>query len=149
MQLQSLTKMQKAYCEWYVNLQDKREAYRRAGYKASKPTTIDQEANRMHKNPKIIAYIKYLMDKMPKDRVADAQEVCAFLTRVMRGEEKDAFGLDVSMQDRLKAADGLAKRYQLYTNRVEADVKAAVTIVNDLADDDDAAPANNDGKANG
>lgn len=130
-----LTQKQKAYCQWFVKLQDKREAYRRAGYKASKPTTIDREISRMHMNPKITGYIKELMEGMPKDIVASAEEVCAFLTSVMRGEVKDAFGLDVSMQDRLKAADGLAKRHQLYAKKVEVDTKAAVTIVNDLADD--------------
>jgi phage terminase small subunit len=55
----------------------------------------------------------------------------------MRGKEKDAFGLDPSLQDRLKAADQLAKRYQLFSNKVEVDggQQMIVQFVEDLVDD--------------
>ena len=130
-----MTEMQKRYCEYYVQTQNKREAYKRAGYKTKNDKVADVEAHRLHKKPQIISYIKELMSSMPRDRVADAEEVCAFLTSVMRGEAKDAFGLDVSMQDRLKAADGLAKRLQLYTQKAQVETTATVTIINDLTDD--------------
>ena len=44
----------------------------------------------------------------------------------MRGEEKDQFGLDASLQDRTKAAELLGKRYRLFTEKIEADVNATV-----------------------
>lgn len=42
--------------------------------------------------------------------MADMQEVMIFYTSVMRGEVRDAFGLECSLSDRLKAADALMKR---------------------------------------
>ena len=44
----------------------------------------------------------------------------------MRGEEKDQFGLDPSLQDRNKAAEMLGKRYRLFTEKVEANVDQVV-----------------------
>lgn len=54
----------------------------------------------------ITSRIKAIQDR----RVADATEILAFYTKVMRGQELDAFGMDTSIADRIKAADSLAKR---------------------------------------
>ena len=48
---------------------------------------------------------------MEKELMADVNEVLKFYTSVMRGDEKDQFGLDASLSDRLKAADSLMKRF--------------------------------------
>lgn len=47
----------------------------------------------------------------------------------MRGEEKDQFGLDVSIQDRTKAAELLGKRYRLFTDKVQVEGVVPVMIV--------------------
>lgn len=53
-------------------------------------------------------------------RVADADEVLLFLSRTMRGEVKDQFGLDASLQDRIKAAQELMKRYAVADMRQQS-----------------------------
>ena len=45
-----------------------------------------------------------MIEERQDNLIAKTDEVLAYLTRVMRGEEKDAFGLDVSIADRTKAA---------------------------------------------
>ena len=45
----------------------------------------------------------------------------------MRGQEKDSFGLDASLQDRTKCAELLGKRYGTFKEKVE--VNGAVPIV--------------------
>lgn len=45
----------------------------------------------------------------------------------MRGEEKDQFGLDASLQDRTKAAELLGKRYRLFVDKVEQKVNVNST----------------------
>ena len=50
----------------------------------------------------------------------------------MRGEEKDQFGLDPSLQDRTKAAELLGKRYRLFTEKVEVEGVQQVQIVDDI-----------------
>ena len=52
----------------------------------------------------------------------------------MRGEEKDQFGLDASLQDRTKAAELLGKRYRLFTEKIEVDGVQQVQIVDDIDD---------------
>ena len=50
----------------------------------------------------------------------------------MRGEEKDQFGLDASLQDRNKAAENLAKSYGMFINKIEANVDATVNSTSKL-----------------
>ena len=51
------------------------------------------------------------MQPTEEKRVASADEVLQFLTDVMQGRIKDQFGLDASLQDRIKAGQELMKRY--------------------------------------
>ena len=50
--------------------------------------------------------------------VASSQEVMDFLTKVMRGEVQDQFGLEAPVSERIKAADLLAKRTIDIDNRM-------------------------------
>ena len=49
--------------------------------------------------------------------VASTDEVLRFYSAVMRGQEKDQFGLDASLTDRIKAANSLMKRYAVADDR--------------------------------
>lgn len=60
--------------------------------------------------PEIVAYIEERTRPTEEKRIATGDEVMEFFTKVMKGEIKDAFGLDPSLQDRLNAAKELAKR---------------------------------------
>ena len=44
--------------------------------------------------------------------IATAEEVMQYLTRVMRGEEKDQFDIDASIADRTAAAKELNRRFK-------------------------------------
>ena len=54
--------------------------------------------------------IRYRLDLLKKETIADADEVMQYFTRVMRNEEKDQFGLDAPLVERTRAATELAKR---------------------------------------
>lgn len=54
--------------------------------------------------------ISYRLELMKKETIADAEEVMQYFTKVMRGEEKDQFGLDAPLSERTAAARELAKR---------------------------------------
>lgn len=54
--------------------------------------------------------ISYRLSLLKKESIADADEVLQYFTRVMRGQEKDQFGLDAPLAERTKAAQELAKR---------------------------------------
>lgn len=104
----ALTPKQKAFADYYIKTGNASEAARKAGYSEKTAPFIGAENL---KKPQISAYIAERLKPTEKKRIADADEVIAFYTAVMRGEVKDQFGLDASLSDRLKAGDSLMKRY--------------------------------------
>lgn len=52
----------------------------------------------------------YRIEEMEKTAIADANEIMAYFTSVMRGEVADQFGLDAPLSERTSAAKELAKR---------------------------------------
>ena len=54
--------------------------------------------------------ITWRLDQLKKETIADADEILQYFTKVMRGEEKDQFGLDAPLSERTNAAKELARR---------------------------------------
>lgn len=103
-----LTPKQKAFADFYIECGNATEAAKKAGYSENSAYSIGDENLR---KPVISAYIEERMKQQEASRVATADEVLRFYTSVMRGEVKDAFGLEAGLAERLKAADSLSKRY--------------------------------------
>lgn len=102
-----LTPKQKAFADYYIELGNATEAARRAGY--SEKTARAMGAENLTK-PNILEYIKQRTTPTEKKRIASGDEVLQFFTRVMYGEEKDAFGLEVSVSDKISAGREILKR---------------------------------------
>lgn len=82
------------------------EAYRAAGYKDAGTG----DGAKMLKNPVIAEEIEHRFDLTKDESIATAKEIMQYYTRVMRGEEKDQFGLDAPLGERTGAAKELMKR---------------------------------------
>lgn len=121
--VKKLTPKQKAFADYYIELGNATEAYIKAGYNKKGARA---NSARLIANDSIKQYIDERLSKIEDERIAKGEEVLQYLTKVMRGEEKDQFGLDASLQDRTKAAELLGKRYRLFTEKIEADVNATV-----------------------
>ena len=65
---------------------------------------------RLLSKPYIYEEICYRIEELDKSAVADATEIMSYFTKVMRGQEKDQFGLDAPLSERTSAAKELAKR---------------------------------------
>lgn len=65
---------------------------------------------RVLKRDYIYEELMFRLEELDKESVADANEVMQYFTKVMRGEEKDQFGLDAPLSERTSAAKELAKR---------------------------------------
>ena len=125
-----MSEKQKAFCDFYIESLNATQAAKDAGY--SDKTARSTGCENLTK-PNIKEYIDLRLAELEEQRIANAEEVLQYLTRVMRGEEKDAFDLDASLQDRTKAAELLGKRYKLFTEKQEITGKMeTVTIVNDI-----------------
>lgn len=136
-----LTPKQKAFADYYIELGNATEAAIRAGYNKK---TARQIGSMNLTKVDIKQYIEERLEKIEDARIAKGEEVLQYLTKVMRGEEKDQFGLDPSLQDRTKAAELLGKRYRLFVDKVEQKVDATVnstakldSILNQLGDEEE------------
>lgn len=118
-----LTPKQKAFADYYIETGNATESAIRAGYNKK---TARQIGSMNLTKVDIKAYIEERLKEIESKRIADGKEVLEYLSKVMRGEEKDQFGLDASLQDRTKAAELLGKRYRLFTEKVEMDSKQTI-----------------------
>lgn len=88
----------------------------KAGY--SKRTAYSA-GNRLLKKVEVRQYIDERLAEMKESSIADTNEVMQFLSSTMRGDIPDQFGLDPALNDRLKAAELLGKRYKMFTDKQE------------------------------
>ena len=131
-----MTAKQRRFCEEYVKDMNGTAAAKRAGYSAK---TAMQIAGQLMDRPHIRSYVDELVGNIRSNNIAEAEEVMAFLSAVMRGEEVEEIPLGIGMgnqelvkkgisgKDRVKAAELLGKRYALFTDKVAVD--GAVPIV--------------------
>ena len=147
-----MTPKQKRFCDEYLIDCNAVEAARRAGYKgqtcvnASRwldPNSTEKYNIEMHK------YIQDRLEEMQSKTIASATEVMQYLTSVLRGNETEemivvegmgdgcssARRIDkaVGARDKIKAAELLAKRYGLLTDKVG--IEGVVPVV--ISGDDD------------
>lgn len=122
---QELTKKERIFADEYVKTTNGTQSAITAGYSEK---TASVTASKMLRKPKVRQYIDAIMNERSKDTIATADEVLEYLTRVVRGEEKDAFGLDVSVADKTKAAELLGKRHMLFTDKVKLSAEVEIDI---------------------
>ena len=104
----NLTIKQQKFIDFYIERGNATEAAELAGYSKKTAKQIGSE-----NLSKLDSYIKVRMKELESKRIASAEEVLEYFTKVMRGEEKDQFGLDASLRDRNNAAKCLAQRHGL------------------------------------
>lgn len=123
--MDKMTEKQKAFCDYYIETGNATESAIKAGYSKKTAKVIGSENLT---KPYLKQYIDERLAKIEDARIAKGEEVLQYLTKVMRGEEKDQFGLDASLQDRTKAAELLGKRYRLFVDKIESDSNVNVVF---------------------
>lgn len=88
----------------------------KAGYSER---TAYSAGNRLLKKVDVRQYIDERLAEMQESSIADTNEVMQFLSSTMRGDIPDQFGLDPALNDRIKAAELLGKRYKMFTDKQE------------------------------
>lgn len=112
----NLNPKQKAFADFYIETGNASEAARKAGY-SQKNANVN--GPRLLAHAGIKEYINNRMAELESRRAMTADEVMLFYSAVVRGEVKDQFGLEVSVADRIKAADSLMKRFNAITPKAE------------------------------
>ena len=143
-----MTGKQKRFAEEYLVDCNATQAAIRAGY--SEKTAYSQ-GERLLKNVEVKNWIDEQLTQMQGNTIADAKEVMEYLTSVLRGESRGTELVIESVGDymsearevekapsekeKLKAAELLAKRYGLLTDKVNLESAVPVVIVDDVAED--------------
>ena len=137
-----MTPKQEKFCvEYLVDLNGAQAAIR-AGYAT---TRADATAYNLLRNIEIKKRIDELRRKEFKATIATAEEAEAFLARAMRGEieeevvvtegvgegcsEARIIKKSISAKDRIKAAELIGKRNQLFTDKVKVDSTVPIVII--------------------
>lgn len=124
-----LTEKQKRFIDYYIETANATESAKRAGYSSKTAKNIGAE-----NLTKLNYFIQERLQQLENNRIASQDEVLQYLTKVMRGEEKDQFGLDASLQDRTKCAELLGKRYGTFKEKVEVAGNIPVVITDDITE---------------
>lgn len=133
-------KQQRFADEYLIDLNATQAAIR-AGY--SKKTAKEQ-GSRLLSNVNIKTYISERMKEKEKELIADQDEVLKYLTNVLRGKSQSEIVVVENIGDftsearliqkapdekeRLKAAELLGKRYNLFSDKMKVDVAMPVVI---------------------
>ena len=124
-----LTEKQKRFIDYYVETANATESAKKAGYSFKTAKNIGAE-----NLTKLNYFIQERLQQLEDNRIASQEEVLQYLTKVMRGEEKDQFGLDASLQDRTKCAELLGKRYGTFKEKVDVTGNIPVGIQDDITE---------------
>lgn len=126
---EKLTEKQKRFIDYYIETANATESAKRAGYSEKTAKNIGAE-----NLTKLNFFIQKKLEEKEEDRIASQDEVLEYLTKVMRGELKDQFGLDASLQDRTKCAELLGKRYGTFKEKVDVNGSIPVVIEDDITE---------------
>lgn len=125
-----LNDKQKLFIEYYLQCLNASEAARKAGYSEASAGLTGVRLKQQ-----LAPYIEERLEKGKRAKaIADTNEILEMLTKIARGEEKDAFGLDTSNQDKLKALELLGKANQLYVDKVKQETNLDINV--NLVDDE-------------
>jgi len=117
--LKKLTIKEKAFCREYAKTGNGLQSIKKAGYRYKTDNSATNAASMLLRKPLISAEITRLMEKKEEHAIMSATEVMEMFTKIANGEIKDQFGLDASLNDRLKALQELAKRTVDIENRIK------------------------------
>jgi len=135
------------FCNEYIaNGQNATQAYLKA-YPSCKYDTARNKSSILIAKTNVRAYIDANLQEMIDESIADAKETMQIITALARGEiseEKPCFNpmqggfekikVDTAPRDRAKAAELLAKRYSLLTDK--HDITNDIVISVDIDDED-------------
>ena len=135
--MKSLTLKQKQFADEYIRTGNAYQSAINVGYSEK---YAKARSHKMLENVGINQYIDDNLEIIQKESIAEADEIMRYLTRVLRGEEKEEILVYVgdgmqeiqtiqpSAKDRIKAAELLGKRYRMWTDKQEVEITTPIFI---------------------
>lgn len=142
--MKSLTLKQKQFADEYIRTGNAYQSAVNVGYSEK---YAKARSHKMLENVGINQYIDENLEIIQKESIAEADEIMRYLTRVLRGEEKEEILVYVgdgmqeiqtiqpSAKDRIKAAELLGKRYRMWTDKHEVEIATPI-FIDDVPEED-------------
>lgn len=121
----------KKFADYYIETLDIANSYKKVYGKDLTTEVASANGCRLLKNAKVKEYIEKLLKSKESERIASQDEVLEFLTKTMRGEVQDQLGLETPVKERVRSAELLGKRYEIFTEKVKV---TETPIINDDID---------------
>lgn len=131
---QKLSPKEDRFISLYIKYADGPQAVKEAGYTV-RAEIKNKDAQYAKRSKELLSkdYIKdeiaFRSEQLRDAQIADTKEVLMYLTKVMRGEEKDQFDLPVSISDRTAAAKELNRRIHEIESATEREGSREVHLV--------------------
>ena len=122
-----LTPAEAKFIDNYIETNNAQQSYIDA-YPNTNPNNARQNAYRTLKKCYIASEINYRLEQLKSSSILTAEEILEYFSRVVKGEEKDQFGLEVSISERTRAATELAKRLIDIPNRTAGNEQPELKI---------------------
>lgn len=136
-----LSVKRKKFADEYIICGNATQAAIDAGYSKR---SAKQTGSRLLDQAEIKEYIAERMKELEAESIADQTEILQYLTRVIRDEEtedvlvnvgnfeQEVQALKVSSKEKIRAAELLGKRYQLWTDKVDLNSTEGIKIIDDI-----------------
>lgn len=139
-----LSLKQQKFCEVYIETGNVYQSAIEAGYSENYAKT---GSVKLLENVSVKAFIDARLEELKQKSIATQEEVLQALTSILRGEtvdltdaESEQFGKTTTRairnQDRVKAAELLGKRYQMWTDKVDLSGGIEVVVIKEDLDDE-------------
>lgn len=115
--MSNISEKQKKAADNFIKTGDKKKSAVMAGYSETGYQRVFDNEN----------VKKYLKEKMIQKNIVSEDEVLTYLSNVMTGKEED-----ISVKDRLKAAELLGKKYGIYTDKMKINEAIPIIIKDDV-----------------
>lgn len=146
--MNNMTENQIKFADEYIRTGNSTQSYLNSYTNVKKETTAATNGSRLLRNANVKAYIDDRLEELRKESIAEQDEILQFLTSVVRGEAKGKLKLGIgggaevvedvepALVERIRAAEQLGKRYGMWTDRQEMELKLP-TFIDDVVDSDE------------
>lgn len=135
-----MTTKQRNFCKEYAKTMNVTQSAKKAGFSEN---YAKSKAYKLLENEEIKEYIEKITASSLKEDIADANEISRYLTKVLRGKEKESVVVvskwdgvqtvkkSVGAKERIRAAELLGKMYAMFTDNIDVG-DSKVVIVDDI-----------------
>ena len=132
-----LNPRQEKFCIEYAKTGNATTAYQSAGFQSKSKESAQANSARLLADERIQERLRELSEKTESESIADVKELQEGLTKIFRGQmttplmtkDGDVVEVPVSVKDKLKAAEILAKTHGAFLTRQEMNISQSLPVI--------------------